>query len=84
MLLGMDVLSVSLWMIMNGWKKALIQKLPMEFYQMTMIKKALSASREDPMGQKGLFKIIILQNKPKKSMSSPVAPEGIDIFYLMD
>jgi hypothetical protein len=47
-------------------------------------KKALSASREDPMGQKGLFKIIILQNKPKKSMSSPVAPEGIDIFYLMD
>jgi hypothetical protein len=47
-------------------------------------KKALSASWEDPMGQKGLFEIIILQNKPKKSMSSPVAPEGIDIFYLMD
>jgi hypothetical protein len=47
-------------------------------------KKALSASREDPTGQKGLSEMIIIQNKPKKSMSSPVAPEGIDIFYLMD
>jgi hypothetical protein len=36
------------------------------------------------MGEKGLPKIIILQNKPKKSMSSPVALEGIDIFSLMD
>jgi hypothetical protein len=49
---------------------------------MTMVKKALSASREDPTGQKGHFEIIILQNKPKKSMSSPVALEGIDIFSL--
>jgi len=46
--------------------------------------KALLTSRVDPMGEKGLSEIIIVQNKPKKSMSSPVAPEGIDIFFLMD
>ena len=46
--------------------------------------KALSTSRVDPMGEKGLLEIKIVQNKPKKSMSSPVAPEGIDIFFLMD
>ena len=46
--------------------------------------KALSTSGVDPTGGKGLSKIIIVQNKPKKSMSSPVAPEGIDIFSLMD
>jgi len=46
--------------------------------------KALSTSGVDPTGEKGLSEIIIVQNKPKKSMSSPVAPEGIDIFSLMD
>ena len=46
--------------------------------------KALSTSGVDPTGEKGLSKIIIVQNKPKKIMSSPVAPEGIDIFSLMD
>ncbi|XP_066378025.1 uncharacterized protein [Miscanthus floridulus] len=37
--------------------------------------KALSTSGVDPMGEKGLSKIIIVQNKPKKSMSSLVALE---------
>ena len=46
--------------------------------------KALSTSRVDPTGEKGLLEIIIVQNKPKKSMLSSVAPEGIDIFSLMD
>ena len=45
--------------------------------------KTLSTSGVDSMGEKGLSKIIIVQNKPKKSMSSTVALEGIDIFSLM-
>jgi len=36
------------------------------------------------MGENELSEIKILQNKPKKSMSSPVDPEGIDIFSLID
>ena len=51
---------------------------------MSSSEKALSTSGVDPTGEKGLSEIIIVQNKPKKSMSSPVAPEGIDIFSLMD
>ena len=46
--------------------------------------KALSTYGVDPTGEKGLSEIIIVQNKPKKSMSSPVTLEGIDIFSLMD
>ena len=46
--------------------------------------KALSTSGVDPTREKGLSEIIIVQNKPKKSMSSPVTLEGIDIFSLMD
>ena len=46
--------------------------------------KSLLTSWVDPNGEKGLSEIIIAQNKPKKSMSSPVAPEGIDVFSLMD
>ena len=53
-------------------------------FSTTHDEKALSTSGEDPTGEKGLSEIIIVQNKPKKSMSSPVAPEGIDIFFLMD
>jgi hypothetical protein len=45
--------------------------------------KALSTSLVDPTGEKELPKIQILQNKPKRSMSSPVASEGIDIFPLI-
>jgi hypothetical protein len=46
--------------------------------------KGLSTSLVDPMGQKKLLEIKILQNKSKKSVCSPVAPEGIDISCLMD
>jgi len=53
-------------------------------FSMAHGEKALSTSRVDPTGEKGLLEIIIVQNKPKKSMLSSVAPEGIDIFSLMD
>ena len=46
--------------------------------------KILSTSLVDLMGENELSEIKILQNRPKKSMSSPVEPEGIDIFSLMD
>ena len=52
-------------------------------YSTTHYEKALSTSRVDSTGEKGFSEIIIVQNKPKKSMSSPVAQEGIDIFSLI-
>ena len=33
------------------------------------------------MGEKKLLEIKILQNKPKKSMSSSIGPQGINIFF---
>jgi len=53
-------------------------------FSTTHDQKALSTSRVDSTGEKGFSEIIIVQNKPKKSMSSPVTLEGIDIFSLMD
>ena len=53
-------------------------------FSTTHDEKALSTFGVDPTGEKRLSEIIIIQNKPKKSMSSPVALEGIDIFSLMD
>jgi hypothetical protein len=46
--------------------------------------KILSTSLVDSMGENEFLKIKILQNKPKKSMSSPIGPGGIDIISLMD
>ena len=60
------------------------EALPVDQGFTTHDEKTLSTSGVDPTGEKGLSEIIIVQNKPKKSMSSPVAPEGIDIFSLMD
>ena len=46
--------------------------------------KALSTSGVDPTGEKGLSEIIIVQNKHKKNLSSPIVLEDIDILSLMD
>ena len=47
-------------------------------------KKNLSTSLVDLVGENEHSMIKILQNKTQKSMSSPVGPEGIHIFSLMD
>ena len=61
------------------------ETLPVDLgFSTTHDEKALSTFEVDLTGEKGLSEIIIVQNKPKKSMSSPVAPESIDIFSLMD
>jgi hypothetical protein len=44
----------------------------------------LPTSLVDSMGENKLSENKILQNKPKKSMSSLVGPEGIVIFFSMD
>jgi hypothetical protein len=46
--------------------------------------KTLSTSLVDSVGENEHSEIKILQNKPKKSMSSPVGQAGIHIFSLMD
>jgi len=46
--------------------------------------KTLSTSLVDTVGENELSETKIIQNKPKKSMSSPVGAEGIHIFSLMD
>ena len=74
-------------MILDDCKKAWVRHkaLPVDQgFSTAHDEKALSTSRVDPTGEKGLLEIKIVQNKPKKSMSSPVALEGIDIFSLMD
>ena len=46
--------------------------------------KTLSTSLVDTVGENELSETKIIQNKPKKSMSSPVGAEGIHIFSLIN
>jgi len=75
----------SRWLQQSTSTEVTPEALPVDQgFSTTHDEKALSTSGVDPTGEKGLSEIIIVQNKPKKSMSSPVTLEGIDIFSLMD
>jgi len=58
-------------MILDGYKKAWVQKVTHEAlpvdqgFSTTHDEKTLSTSGVDPTGEKGLSEIIIVQNKPK-------------------